>query len=108
MGFVHVVDISARDGIGIDKLVSSIESIVWKNSFPSIGEAVITCSRHKEALNRSIDACSRVIVGLKEGISPEFLSIDLRECLSSLAAIIGTDVTEDILSSIFSKFCVGK
>jgi tRNA modification GTPase len=46
--------------------------------------------------------------GLIQEISPEFLTADLRGALVELGRIIGTDVGEDILSSIFSQFCIGK
>ena len=49
-----------------------------------------------------------VIEGLKTAVSPEFVSADLRKVLSELGMIIGTNITEDILSAIFSKFCIGK
>ena len=52
--------------------------------------------------------CLAVITGLKEGASPELITSDLRACLNELGTIIGTNVTEDILSAIFSKFCLGK
>jgi tRNA modification GTPase len=34
--------------------------------------------------------------------------MDMKECLKELGTIIGTNITEDILNAIFSKFCVGK
>ena len=49
-----------------------------------------------------------VAIGLRTGISPEFISFDMRQALYSLGEIIGTNVTEDILTSIFSTFCIGK
>ncbi len=45
---------------------------------------------------------------LKKGVSPEFLSMDMRLCLNELGKIIGTNIGEDILSAIFSTFCIGK
>ncbi|WP_410053482.1 hypothetical protein, partial [Enterococcus sp. 2CBP] len=45
---------------------------------------------------------------LRTGVSPEFLTLDMRQCLSELGKIMGTNITEDILSAIFSKFCIGK
>ena len=45
---------------------------------------------------------------MENGISPEFLAADMREALRELGTIIGTNITEDVLGAIFSKFCVGK
>ena len=81
---------------------------MWLESDCSKKEIYLTHARHKKALNLAIDACQKTIEGLKENRSAEFVSLDMRHCLISLASIIGTDVTEDILSSIFSQFCVGK
>jgi len=106
--FDNCVSLSAKEKIGIDKLCDVIDTVVWKGGAPKKGEVVITSLRHKEALNRSIVACSNVISGLGSGGAPEIVSIDMRECLNELGTIIGTNISDDILSSIFSKFCVGK
>lgn len=85
-----------------------IDKIIWSKGAPSKEEMIITQLRHKEALAESIQACLRVKQGIQGKVSAEFVSFDMRNCLSNLGRIIGTDVTEDILSAIFSKFCVGK
>ena len=69
---------------------------------------MITNVRHLEALEKAIQAGEQVLEGLKNGVSPEFLSMDMRACLSELGKIIGTNISEDILSAIFSTFCIGK
>lgn len=104
----HVVMLSAKQKMGIDELKKTIDRVIWEGGTPSREEILITNVRHKEALLHTIDACQRVISGLKTDLSPEFLSMDMRQALSSLGAIIGTDISEDILSAIFSKFCIGK
>ena len=102
------VSISAKENFGLDELLKSIETIIWQNGPPSKEEIVITNSRHKQALQEAIRACECLIKGLQQGISPEFVSSDMRKVLRELGAIIGTNITEDILSAIFSKFCLGK
>lgn len=56
----------------------------------------------------AIEAARCVQQGLWQGISPEFLTIDMRQTLSELGKVLGANITEDILSAIFSKFCIGK
>ena len=85
-----------------------IDVVVWKNGPPSKEEVLITNVRHKESLAQAIESCRNVIHGLRTDQSPEFLSMDMRLSLSELGKIIGTNITEDILSAIFSKFCIGK
>jgi tRNA modification GTPase len=108
LNFSHVASVSAKEKIGLENLHQKIDDILWKQGPPAHDEVLITHVRHKEALNRAIDACKAVISGLKADVSPEFLTQDMRLCLQELGKIIGTDVTEDILSAIFSKFCIGK
>lgn len=106
--FPYVVSISAKHKKGLEDLKSKIDAIVWSHGPPSKEEIIVTNVRHKEALGISIEAIQRVIEGLKSGISPEFLTIDMRRSLIELGKIIGSDITEDILTAIFSKFCIGK
>jgi tRNA modification GTPase len=102
------VQISAKEQIGLDELQNAIEALIWKEGPPSKEEVLITQLRHHQALTNAIASCRAVITGLKEGISAEFVASDMRAALNELGKIIGTNVTEDILSAIFSKFCLGK
>lgn len=104
----NVVAVSALQGTGLDDLKECIDKVVWKSGPPSKEEIFITNTRHKEALEDAVDACDRVIEGLCQQVSPEFVAFDMRQVLVALGRILGTDITEDILSVIFSKFCIGK
>jgi len=106
--FAPAVEVSATQRLGLDALKEAIHRMIWKNGPPSQEEAIITTMRHKEALTQAISACDTLIQGLREGVSAEFLSSDMRRVLVELGSIVGGNVTEDILSAIFSKFCVGK
>lgn len=106
--FPHSVFVSAKTGEGLSKLHQKIDEVIWEKGPPSKEEILITNLRHKESLERALKACRQLTAGLETGISPEFLASDMRQCLSELGAIIGTNITEDILSAIFSKFCIGK
>lgn len=102
------VHVSAKTGAGIADLQKAIEKHIWREGPPSKEEVVITNVRHHEAICRASDFLQQLIEGLQRGVSPEFLSSDMRACLQELGTIIGTNITEDILNAIFSKFCIGK
>lgn len=104
----HLVHLSAKQKEGLTDLHQAIDAVIWSHGPPSKEEIVITNVRHKEALTESIGAIRRVQEGLSTEISPEFLTLDMRQSLSELGKIIGTNISEDILSAIFSKFCIGK
>ncbi|CAM0116811.1 tRNA uridine-5-carboxymethylaminomethyl(34) synthesis GTPase MnmE [Rhabdochlamydiaceae symbiont of Dictyostelium giganteum] len=102
------IGISAKERTGIDLLKEAILAKIWKRGAPSKDEIVITSLRHKQSLEQATGYLTQVIEGFKGGVSPEFLSADMRSTLLELGTIIGKDMTEEILSAIFSKFCVGK
>ncbi|MBS0649057.1 MAG: tRNA uridine-5-carboxymethylaminomethyl(34) synthesis GTPase MnmE [Verrucomicrobia bacterium] len=104
----HALEISAKEGLGIEKLHEAIDRKIWRSGPPSKEEIVITNSRHHQALNQAIESVKLVIQGLQTQVSAEFVAADMRRALLELGTIIGTDISEDILSAIFSKFCVGK
>ncbi len=104
----HIVQISAKKHINLDLLKERIRELVWENGPPCKDEVFLTKLRHKEALSKAIQFCQNAYFGLKDGLSAEFICLDMRQALQELGTIIGTNVTEDILSAIFSKFCIGK
>lgn len=108
LDFPHSIAISAKERLGIVELQEKINAVIWQNGPPEKGEVALTNLRHKEALVQAIHSMEKVIEGLQLNVSPEFLTMDIRQCLKELGKIIGTNISEDILSSIFSKFCIGK
>lgn len=100
--------ISAKMGTGLESLEEQINQMIWHKGPPAKDEIVITSLRHKQALSNAIEALETLINGLQTGVSPEFVSSDMRKVLSELGTIIGTNITEDVLTAIFSKFCIGK
>lgn len=108
LSFAHIVKISAKEKIGLDLLHKEIDKVIWTEGPPSKEEILITSARHHHSLLAALESTRKVIQGLNEGVSPEFLSSDMRHSLNELGKIIGTNVGEDILSAIFSTFCVGK
>lgn len=106
--FIHESKVSAKNGEGIEELRESLNKLVWQRGTAPKDEVLISSVRHKEALKEAVDNVESVILGLKQHISCEFLAFELRSALNALGRIIGTNVTEEILSSIFSQFCIGK
>lgn len=108
LGFSFQTHISAYTGEGVNEIAQQIDQIIWQNGHPNKEEVVITSHRHHQGLTEAIAYLKGVIRGLKDHISPEFISTDMRHVLHELGTIIGANITEDILSAIFSKFCIGK
>jgi len=105
---IHQIPLSAKTGQNLDNLKTKLEAMIWQGAPPSKDEIVLTSIRHKTALANAITDLQALINGLRTDISPEFLSSDMRSSLNHLGQILGLDISEDILSAIFAKFCVGK
>ena len=99
--------ISAKHTLNTDQLE---ELLVKAAQIPEIGEndVMVTNMRHYEALNNAYSAILRVQDGLENNISGDFLSQDIRECLHYLGEITGEITTDEVLGTIFSRFCIGK
>jgi len=99
--------ISAKQQLNIEQLQ---QLLVKAAGIPTIGEEdlIVTNLRHYEALNRALEAIHRVEEGLEIGITHDFISQDIRECMFYLGEITGQISTDEILGNIFSKFCIGK
>ena len=103
----EITHISARQGTGIEQL----EALLVKASGAADiapGEIMVTNARHYEALTHAATAISRAIDGLSMGLSGDFTAQDIREPLHHLGEITGTITSQDILTTIFSRFCIGK
>ncbi|MBP8944979.1 MAG: tRNA uridine-5-carboxymethylaminomethyl(34) synthesis GTPase MnmE [Paludibacteraceae bacterium] len=99
--------ISAKKQLNIEKLK---KALVKAAQLPEIqpGDVVISNVRHYEALQNALKAIQRVKQGLENGLSGDFISQDLRECIYFLGEITGEITNDEILGNIFSKFCIGK
>jgi len=99
--------ISAKNRLNTDELQ---KALVKAAQLPELnpGDVVVSNVRHYEALQNAHTAICRVIDGLESGISGDFLSQDIRECMHFLGEITGQISNDEILGNIFGKFCIGK
>lgn len=103
------IRISAKTGEGLGELRLQLYNMALKSSDYSVESSmVVTNVRHRNALIKAKESLERVLKGLNEGQSNEFLAVDIRNATNSLGEIIGVVTTDDILNAIFSKFCIGK
>lgn len=103
----EIIPISARTGTNLDLLIRELTDTVNLGAFNS-SDVVVSNVRHYEALTHAREAVSRVVTGLESGLSGEFISQDIRECLHYLGEITGEITTDEVLGNIFKNFCIGK
>lgn len=103
---VPILPISAKNGTGIDALLKELQKTVAADD--ETGNVMITNLRHCEALTKAADSSQRVISGLQDNLSGDLIAQDLRETIFHLGTITGNITSQDILTNIFSRFCIGK
>ena len=103
---IDTIFISAKRKENIELLLEKLTSIVSIEN--TIDNSIVANIRHLDALKNTYDALLGIEDGLTKQIPIDLVTIDIRKALHYLAEITGAITTEDILGSIFSKFCIGK
>lgn len=104
--FGEVIPLSARSGAGVDALCRAVEELFAGGKTPR-GE-LLTNARQAESAQRALDAVRRAEQALRSGLSPDAVLTDAEEALEALAEFSGKRVRDDLVATIFSRFCVGK
>lgn len=104
-----VFGISAKTGAGIERLRQALRTAADTEALYH-GDAVISNSRHYEALSAARDAIGLALESLRAGLPPDLLSEELRPVIHHLGTITGRGAItpDEVLKNIFSKFCIGK
>jgi tRNA modification GTPase len=104
----HGFSLSALHGNGMEELKSELVRRSVNQEILHAETSLITNLRHFQALEKTNEALRQVASALQEGISGDLLATDIREALFHLGSITGEITVEDVLGSIFSRFCIGK
>jgi tRNA modification GTPase len=102
-----LISVSAKTGVGLSSLSAAIIEPFSAN-YTNESSFVITSARHYDLLRRTGDAISSSENLILQRVSEELVLAKLYEALSFLGQITGETTTEDVLSQIFSTFCIGK
>ena len=102
---IMVICLSAKHGFGINDLYNTLKLC---QPLASPDATLVTNVRHYEALLHASESLKSVQQGLEMNIPTDLVSQDLREALYHLGSITGEITTDEVLGSIFSRFCIGK
>ncbi|TGE14411.1 tRNA uridine-5-carboxymethylaminomethyl(34) synthesis GTPase MnmE [Hymenobacter elongatus] len=101
--------IAAARGDGLDELQAALLDRVRGEGLDRIGHStIVTNLRHARSLEQTNQALDAVLLGIEAGSGTELLAADLRQALAALGEITGEISSDDLLTSIFTQFCIGK
>ena len=103
-----ILEISAKEETGGEELQMLIEKMFFDGEISFNDELFITNIRHKMLIESAAESLKLVEKSIDGGLPEDFYSIDLSGAINDLNAIIGGNLSEDLVDVIFSKFCMGK
>ena len=104
--FSCVVPVCAKTGAGIDALTEQICALYPLGDMPR-GE-LLTNARQADAVARALAAIGAAREALAGGMTPDAVLTDAENALEALGELNGKSIREDLVATIFSRFCVGK
>jgi len=103
----NIIEISAKNEIGIDNLKDKIKELFFDGEIDS-ESLIISNTRHKQALYRALENCTIALEKIQSNEFLDLISIYITSGMRALGEITGDELEEDLLNKIFSEFCVGK
>lgn len=103
-----IIKISAKTQEGVEELLECMVKMVSNEEIKADGELLVINARHKALISKAENALQKAIDTINSGMPIDVIAIYIKDILEELGKITGESVTDDIISEIFSKFCLGK
>lgn len=103
-----IVEISAKNETGIEDFENVLKDMFFNGNLTFNDEIYITNIRHKTAIKEALESLKMVKQSIDDNMPEDFYSIDLMNAYEILGSIIGEFVSDDLVDTIFSDFCMGK
>lgn len=104
---LNPVFISAKNNDGVEELKEKLLELTNLTNL-NTEDVMVSNIRHVEALQKTQEALNKVLYGIDNPVTSDFLALDIKQALHYLGEITGQVTTDDLLDNIFSKFCIGK
>ena len=104
----NVIEMSLFQEKGLDRLEERIETMVYAGLASGQEELLVTNIRHKNALEEAGLSIEEVLKALAANLPTDCLAIDLKTAWDKLGEITGETVEDDLVTQIFTRFCIGK
>lgn len=100
----QIIELSASTGQGMEALLEALAARLSEN----LSEDSLTVERHIMLAQRAQESLEGALAAIGMAMPLDVVSLDLKQALLHLSEITATDATEDLITEIFSRFCVGK
>lgn len=104
--FMHVIEIAAKNGTGLDLLADTIDTM-FEGNMPCDG-SILTNARQYDACRRAYQSMLVALQACVRHQTPDAVLTDVEAAMEAMGEVTGATVREDITARIFERFCVGK
>lgn len=104
----EIINISVLKNTGLDEIIEKISEMFFKGTINLSNDLIINNIRHKNLLISAKKSLEEVLKSIDNGMTIDFIEIDLKDSMESLGLIVGKSVSDDLVQKIFSEFCIGK
>jgi len=104
----EIINISVLKNQGIDEIIEKISQMFFEGTINISNELIINNVRHKNLLINAKNSLEEVLKSINNGLTIDFIEIDLKEAMENLGLIVGKSVSDDLVEKIFNEFCIGK
>lgn len=104
----EVIELSAKDHIGMESLATKIKEVTRINEFNVMDQNYLSNVRHLTLLDSSMKSLEQSLLSCKNQMPVDLVETDLRGAFDDLGKITGESYQDEIIDSLFSKFCLGK
>jgi len=106
---MRTVEVSAKTGEGLETLREALFELTAREGLGKVTEGrLVINSRQGNALRKAKEAVNRAVEEIRRGAPSEIVSIEVKQAIDSCGEVTGRSVSEDLLETIFSRFCIGK
>ncbi len=104
----NIINISVLRNEGLEKITNAIQTMFFEGRIDIENDLIINNARQKNLLISAANNLKEVLKSIENGMSIDFIEIDLKACMENLGLIVGKAVSDDLIDKIFSDFCIGK
>ena len=103
-----IINISVLKNEGLEKITNAIQNMFFEGKIDIENDLIINNARQKNLLINAANNLKEVLSSVENGMSIDFIEIDLKTCMENLGLIVGKAVSDDLIDKIFNDFCIGK
>lgn len=103
-----IINISVLKNEGLEEITKAIQTMFFEGKIDIGNDLIVNNARQKNLLINAANNLKDVLKSIENGMSIDFIEIDLKACMENLGLIVGKAVSDDLIDKIFSDFCIGK